>query len=85
MPTKRTPIRRERRQQFTPEVLSAFSRLRGATYYSPEWWSAHGELHRRLGAKLWEWPCVEPPGVDAEAEAVALWRELEWALRESGV
>ena len=85
MSTKRVPLHREHRRQFTPEALATFSRLRGATYYSDEWWSAHNELHRQLGAKLWEWPCVEPPGVDAEAEAVALWRELEWALRESGV
>lgn len=85
MSTKRVPLHREHRRQFTPEALATFSRLRGATYYSDEWWSAHNELHRQLGAKLWEWPCVEPPGVDREPEAVALWGELEWALRESGV
>ena len=84
MSTKRVPLHREHRRQFTPEALATFSRLRGTTYYSDEWWSAHNELHRQLGAKLWEWPCGEPPGVDAEAEAVALWRELELALKEAG-
>jgi hypothetical protein len=87
MATKRTPVHREIRRQFTPEILDVFRRLRDAEYFSNAWWLEHGTLHRQLGCKLWQWPCVEPPGVErnyvVQPEALALWAELEQAAWES--
>jgi hypothetical protein len=84
MTTKRMPIHRELRQQFTPAVLAAFRDLRDAPPGSDAWWRLHNHLHRLVGAKLWEWPCVEPPDAErnyeVQPEAVALWAELEQAL-----
>jgi hypothetical protein len=54
------------------------------------WWSLHFDLHRQLGRKLWQWPCVQHPAARSpypkdspadrdwkpDVEAQALWQAL---------
>jgi hypothetical protein len=47
-----------------------------------EWFRLHSILHRELGCRPWEYPCVQHPDTEgAKADAVARWRELEAAAR----
>lgn len=81
MPTKRTPIHRHTRRQITPEALRLFRQLRAAETQE-KWWAAHNALHRELGCKPWQWPCVASPAWNdngVRPEALALWAELEAA------
>jgi hypothetical protein len=61
------------------------------------WWKLHGMLHRELGCKPWDWPCIEhpdsvsgyPEGSEASKrwrpnmEAQELWKALDAAAREA--
>jgi hypothetical protein len=61
------------------------------------WWDEHNILHREIGAKPWEWPCVQSPAVqnpwpegsymdskwEPNVEAQERYRQLEAALAES--
>src|SRR5262245_42292236 len=63
-----------------------------------EWWRLHSLLHKELGAKLWEWPCIQhpeavtcfPEGSTAaktwkpDLRAPARWRALGAALGKLG-
>jgi hypothetical protein len=46
-----------------------------------EWWEAHRIIHRALGMKPWNWPCVLKPGSklhgDDDEKAVERWRQIE--------
>jgi hypothetical protein len=60
------------------------------------WWDLYAELHKELGARLWQWPCIEDPetrnpyrsGSSAyhswqpDLEAQELWKALASASRE---
>lgn len=61
MVTKRTPIARESRRILTPAIVAVFARLRQLPSDSDEWWTVHRELHDLIGARPWEFPCVEAP------------------------
>ena len=85
MTTKRTPIARPLRAQFSPEALDAFEALRKAEM-DDEWWARHRVLHRALGAMPWQYPCAAPGrwANDTEwnaAPARAMWRQLASACR----
>jgi hypothetical protein len=63
-----------------------------------EWWRRHNILHRELGCRPWEWPCVRNPDAKnpypagsfaaerweeaREDLAQARWRALERVLRQ---
>ena len=61
------------------------------------WWKLHGKLHRELGCKPWQWPCIEhpdtvsgyPEGSEAykrwkpDLEAQDCWRALDEAAKEA--
>jgi hypothetical protein len=61
------------------------------------WWKLHSKLHRELGCKPWEWPCIQhpdtvsgyPEGSEAykrwkpDLEAQELWQALDAAAREA--
>lgn len=85
MPTKRKPIKRNRTRPITPAALELFRQLRAAVTQE-QWWAVHSQLHRELGCKPWEWPCVTDPDLNdsnARPEALALWAELEAADDEA--
>ena len=84
MPTKRKPIKRNRTRLITPAALELFRQLK-AVQTQEKWWATHAALHRELGCKPWEWPCVADPDLnsDARPEALALWAELEAANDEA--
>ena len=56
-----------------------------------DWSNAHNELHKELGLRPWEWPCLPinpfPPGSinsrdwQPEGEELLLWQTLEKARR----
>ena len=64
-----------------------------------EWWRLHSLLHKELGAKLWEWPCIQhpeavscfPEGSPAakawkpDLEAQARWLALEAAKDQAAL
>jgi hypothetical protein len=69
--------------RITREAVAAFARLKAAPTRD-SWWDEHNKLHAVVGAKLWQWPCVEPPGAvrnyRVDPEAVELWLALDAAL-----
>jgi hypothetical protein len=84
MVTKRTPINRDHRRQFSPLAIELFGKLKAAED-KDEWWEIHNQLHDELRCKPWEWPCVQDPDPEVERnyeprpEALALWAALEGA------
>ncbi len=81
MATKRTPINRHHRRQITPAAIELFRQMKTAGTRAA-WWAAHNQLHRELGCKPWQWPCVADPAwndPEAHPDALALWAELEAA------
>jgi hypothetical protein len=87
MVTNRTPINRPAIAQITPTAVELFKRMQ-AVPPGDEWWTLHGELHRELQLKPWQWPAIEGPdevntypassaGGKWFARAQKLYRELE--------
>ncbi len=61
MPTTRIVIQRAPHRRIMLEALAAFRALlvvERDDLGDDEWWEAHSQLHRALGAKLWEWPII---------------------------
>jgi hypothetical protein len=93
MTTTRTPINRDKRRQFTPEIIAAFKvmeRARLRCTCAPEeqddecpacerWWRAHKIVHRGLRIPLWQYPAFEYPDRDASPEQIELYRALKEA------
>jgi hypothetical protein len=73
MSMTRTPISRDKRRHFTPEIIAAFKvmeRARRRCTCPPNWdgddcpacerwWAAHKILRRALRLPLWQWPAIE--------------------------
>lgn len=95
--TKRTPIARERKAQFTPEALAIFKEMRSLKCSSvpsdpraikdtecvdcEEWYRLHSQLHRALQLPPWRWPAIPRHGIGGDAR----WKlrdQLEAALAE---
>ena len=96
MSTKRTPIRREFKRQITPKAVKAFQAMQAALSVEA-WWQHHDVLHDEMGAKPWDWPCIEDPddtnpysvGCSAHSHWIAERErhperlELYWALKRT--
>jgi len=81
--TRRTPIGRPPRPQYTPEAIEIFRKLRRARTGSERWWQLHNALCDALpGLRPWDWRCVENPdeplhpSLRPDPEARQRWRAL---------
>jgi hypothetical protein len=71
-------------QQPSAAAVEAFKVMRKLEQGSAEWWVQHRVLHRALGCRPWEWPCIVHPDTPrANRHAVARWRTLERAAAEA--
>src|SRR5262245_25775226 len=106
--TRRTPIRRQHEPPVSETAIKIFMQMQRlvctCTPDKPfedcpgckEWSDLHSHLHRELGAKVWEWPCIEnpawgnpePPGThnherwQPDLKAQERWKALERGARE---
>src|ERR1700758_2226251 len=93
--TRRTPINRQHRPPVSVRAVRLFMKMRRCRD-SDRWWDLHTELRREVGAKLWEWPCIEDPRAGnpeipgtynyerwkPDEKARERWRALEQGARE---
>ena len=78
MTTKRKPIWRPARRKISPEAVDAFRRMQRAI--SDKVRQQHyNRLHDLLGARPWEWPCIEDPNepcpYEPGTEAARHWKQ----------
>jgi hypothetical protein len=102
MPTKRIPIGRSPTPKITVTAVRLFESMQrlvccmcgpSECRHCRRWWDLHSELHKELGARLWQWPCIEHPGTrspyprgseadkrwEPDLDAQAMWRALAGA------
>jgi len=58
--TRRTPINRQHKPPVSELAIRLFMKMQRCRNCD-RWWDLHTELRREVGAKLWEWPCIEDP------------------------
>jgi hypothetical protein len=81
MPTKRRKITRPPRRTFSAKAIALFQRMKVLDQQCQctsehdeckacaEWWDRQGELHRELGLRPWQWPCIQRPDVPNTGES----------------
>jgi len=57
---RRTPIARQHKPPVSERAIRLFMKMQRCRDRD-RWWDLHTELRREVGAKLWEWPCIEDP------------------------
>ena len=79
--TRRTPIARQHKPPVSERAIRLFMKMQDRD----RWWDLHTELRREVGAKLWEWRCIEDPHCrqSRKARHVQL-RALEAGLEGTG-
>jgi hypothetical protein len=85
MPTKRTPINRDRNPPVTERAVRIFMRMQRCPREGDRWWQLHSELADEVQAKPWAWPAIEDPRhkiPEPDEEAQALWKVLDAAARD---
>jgi uncharacterized protein (DUF2461 family) len=77
MATKRRKITRPPRRTFSAKAIALFKQMKrletqctyavsahgDGCHACEAWWEAHGELHRELELKPWQWLAIENPNV----------------------
>ncbi len=63
MPTRRTPLNRERLNNVPPQAPDIFEKMLALKNWEDDekWWPLHSQLHELLHRKPWQWPCIFPP------------------------
>jgi len=93
--TRRTPIRRQHEPPVTETAIRLFMAMqrlrctcdRDKPYKDCEgckqWWDLEHRLGRELGARLWEFPCIENPRVE-NPEPPGTYNHARWQSDEKG-